>query len=151
MSKSICRLTPASGDEIAKIIREGHLLYPFAHGSKWLRAQIDSEFQVGFGWGLFLDNSLVCFAFFRDQDNIWELMNLACHPKEWKKGHSKFLLQSLMMKEMAGKSCWLEVHEENIPAIQLYTSLGFINVGRRECYYADGGAALLFSLNPGSP
>jgi ribosomal-protein-alanine N-acetyltransferase len=40
----------------------------------------------------------------------------------------------------------LEVRESNLAAIALYQSLGFVQVGRRASYYADGEAALLFSF-----
>jgi len=39
----------------------------------------------------------------------------------------------------------LEVAESNAPARALYDGLGFVGVGRREAYYADGAAALLMT------
>lgn len=41
---------------------------------------------------------------------------------------------------------WLEVSEENKPAIQLYLKAGFKKVGLRKQYYQDGSDAILMSL-----
>ncbi|WP_245903756.1 GNAT family N-acetyltransferase [Humitalea rosea] len=40
---------------------------------------------------------------------------------------------------------FLEVSAENRPAGGLYARLGFAEVGRRRCYYADGSDALVLS------
>jgi ribosomal-protein-alanine N-acetyltransferase len=45
---------------------------------------------------------------------------------------------------------FLEVNEDNVAAVSLYRSLGFVEVGRRKGYYADGsgpgGTALVLRL-----
>lgn len=41
---------------------------------------------------------------------------------------------------------FLEVHERNKSALQLYTHLGFQPVGERKNYYKDGASALVLSL-----
>jgi ribosomal-protein-alanine N-acetyltransferase len=41
----------------------------------------------------------------------------------------------------------IEVRESNLPAIKLYTKLGFIEKGKIKKYYGDGEAAILMYLN----
>lgn len=43
---------------------------------------------------------------------------------------------------------WLEVSDQNTPAIKLYSKAGFKNVGLRKKYYQDGSDAILMSLIP---
>ena len=49
------------------------------------------------------------------------------------------------------RSCFLEVDPDNAPAVSLYRSLGFAQVGARKGYYqrpgADAGAALVMRLD----
>jgi ribosomal protein S18 acetylase RimI-like enzyme len=40
---------------------------------------------------------------------------------------------------------YLEVRVDNAAAIRLYEKLGYRSIGRREDYYEDGAAALLFA------
>lgn len=48
--------------------------------------------------------------------------------------------------EKGVRSLTLEVRETNVPAIRLYTSFGFSNVGSRADYYGKGQNAILMSL-----
>lgn len=41
---------------------------------------------------------------------------------------------------------WLETHEKNLVARDLYIGLGFKQVGVRPAYYPDGGAAVLYEF-----
>lgn len=45
--------------------------------------------------------------------------------------------------------CLLEVKANNLPALHLYRSLGFKQVGLRRRFYADGGDAVLMLRQPG--
>ena len=45
------------------------------------------------------------------------------------------------------KTLSLEVKSQNIPALNLYTKLGFCEVSKRKNYYKDGDTAIVMFLN----
>jgi [ribosomal protein S18]-alanine N-acetyltransferase len=66
------------------------------------------------------------------------ILNLAVAP-EWRlSGLGRFLLR--LAKDLGGRrgarEAWLEVRAGNSPALALYRSLGFSEVGRRRGYYS---------------
>ena len=66
-----------------------------------------------------------------------DIMNVAVDPAYRRKGVAKNLLVSLE-RDLSAKevhSLTLEVRASNAPAITLYDSLGFVQVGRRPSYY----------------
>lgn len=79
-----------------------------------------------------------------------EILNLGVHPDFRRKGIGRALMQGLMLRcrEMDVKRGLLDVKESNAPAIGLYESLGFVQVGVRKNYYPDTREdALLYDLN----
>jgi len=82
-----------------------------------------------------------------------ELLRLAVHPRDHRRGHARILLETGLMevRKQSVERVLLEVREDNIPAITLYRNFGFQPIGRRPRYYRDGTAALIFSLDLGSP
>ena len=90
-----------------------------------------------------IENELAGFALYRVVAGEGELLNLAVHPSARRSGVGRALLLEMMP---LAKIWHLEVRESNLAAIALYQSLGFVQVGRRASYYADGEAALLFSF-----
>ena len=82
------------------------------------------------------------FALYRVVAGEGELLNLAVDPGLRRSGVGRTLLAALMPLA----PLWhLEVRAGNVAAIGLYRFLGLEQVGRRERYYGDGEAALLFS------
>jgi [ribosomal protein S18]-alanine N-acetyltransferase len=68
--------------------------------------------------------------------------NIAVHPDYRKHGYGRLIMKELM------RTAWnaaeitkmtLEVRVTNVPAIDLYTSMGFDVAGRRRAYYEDNG------------
>jgi ribosomal-protein-alanine N-acetyltransferase len=55
------------------------------------------------------------------------------------------LMRHLIDSKGQGRELWLEVHEVNVSAQNLYEKLGFRLSGRRPRYYKDGATALLYS------
>lgn len=89
-----------------------------------------------------VEGGLVGFALYRVIAGEGELLNLVVHPDIRRCGVGRRLL--LGIAPLA--DIWhLEVRESNHAAIALYASLGLAQSGRRERYYVDGEAALLFS------
>lgn len=64
-----------------------------------------------------------------------EILFLAVDPAHRRRGIAKMLLQSELARSRG--EWFLEVRESNLAAIQLYTSLGFRETGKRENYYPD--------------
>jgi ribosomal-protein-alanine N-acetyltransferase len=70
-----------------------------------------------------------------------EILSIAVAPPHRRHGLARRLLD-VHMRRLAIygiNSLFLEVDERNEPARRLYTGFGFVEVGRRESYYADAG------------
>jgi ribosomal-protein-alanine N-acetyltransferase len=67
------------------------------------------------------------------------ILNLAVHPRQRRRGLARRLLVTGMTqaRERGAQVAWLEVRPSNAPALSLYHSLGFQEVGRRPRYYDD--------------
>jgi len=85
------------------------------------------------------------FAMLRLTGDEAELLTIAVDPKRRGKGVGAALLRAafddLMMSPV--KKMFLEVDEQNLPAIKLYRRFGFAEIGKRKGYYPkpDGSAA----------
>lgn len=66
-----------------------------------------------------------------------EILTLAVHPDARRQGFAKQLIQSFIAAYSAEhlEKIFLEVMENNIPAIHLYRSLGFTIISKRVNYY----------------
>ncbi len=66
-----------------------------------------------------------------------DMMNLAVYPEYRRMGVAEHLISELIcrLKEIEVTCLTLEVRASNAPAINLYTKLGFFEVGRRPGYY----------------
>lgn len=79
----------------------------------------------------------IAILIYRDlEDSIKEVDFIAAKLGFKRQGAAQKLLSSL------SGELWLELKETNIEACSFYKKNGFIQVGRREAYYKDGGAAL---------
>ncbi len=70
------------------------------------------------------------------------LTSIAVRDDKRGKGIGKKLL-SYALSESKAASVYLEVSENNVPAISLYTSCGFRKTGERKKYYGDIGAVIM--------
>jgi ribosomal-protein-alanine N-acetyltransferase len=88
------------------------------------------------------DGAPLGFALFRTVADEAELLLLAVDPHHRQQGVGRNLLENFMDSARAegASQVHLEVRENN-PAIQMYSSAGFVAVGRRPQYYCgeDGG------------
>ena len=66
------------------------------------------------------------------------LMNLAVAPEWRRRGLGRFLLRLArdLGARRGAREAWLEVRAGNLPALALYLSQGFTEVGRRRGYYS---------------
>jgi ribosomal-protein-alanine N-acetyltransferase len=67
-----------------------------------------------------------------------EVLTLATHPEFRRQGLARAALKDLILGTASAQArrLFLEVAEDNLAARQLYTSLGFSQIGRRPGYYA---------------
>jgi ribosomal-protein-alanine N-acetyltransferase len=78
-----------------------------------------------------------------------ELLAIVVNPAVRRVGLGRALLAQLCAHaySLAARKIFLEVAEDNHPALALYTQQGFLPIGRRERYYAGGQAASVLALN----
>lgn len=142
-------------EQAAKLIET--LQLPPRAGFQWSMENFKAEWQHTEIRALLKSESellsLICFRALPDAD---EISIVATDPKFHGQGFAKKLLQEFF-KERAdamrlggvfSREIWLEVHEHNQAARNLYEKLGFRQVGSRPAYYADQGAAVLYTLEP---
>ena len=80
------------------------------------------------------------------------ITNIATHPGARRRGAARAVVQALLKQacERGLASLYLEVRPSNTPAIALYRSLGFEEVGRRKHFYRHPTEdALLMRAAPG--
>lgn len=130
----------ADEDELLKIIEP--LRGP---AFNWTTDSFLSEFQQAETWLLCQGSQIVAFACLRDVDPAWELSVLATRKEFQGQGAMEQLLSSLSNTHGQERELWLEVHENNLAARNLYQKLGFISQRTRLSYYSDGASAILFS------
>ncbi len=85
------------------------------------------------------------FAVIRSVLDESELLSIAVDPKWRGKGLGRALMQAVFADLMLSpaRRMFLEVDEQNMPAIRLYEKLGFARISTRKGYYPrpDGSAA----------
>ena len=97
------------------------------------------------GYQLQIKNEIVGFVVARVILDEIEIMNIATHKHYRRMGIAKKILQQMEKdaKQKQIKKILLEVNEKNIPAIQLYQKMGFVQVGKRPKYYNNIDTAIL--------
>ncbi len=78
----------------------------------------------------------------------FEILLLLTNPTKKRTGIMKNLLSEVVedLSVNLKEEIWLEVHESNLAARNLYKNCSFVEVGSRPKYYSDGGNAILCSF-----
>jgi [ribosomal protein S18]-alanine N-acetyltransferase len=112
--------------------------------SQWLPADYDNLFtekiiQQSCLLVTEIAGSVSGFLVARGLDGDWEIENILVAPGSRRRGLGTELMKGFLAKagKTAIKTVHLEVRESNLPAQQLYKTLGFTQVGRRKGYYSD--------------
>lgn len=125
-------------------------------GEAWSRAQLaDGLAAAGAHWwvpaGERPGSALTAYAAFQRAADEAELLRVAVIPRARRRGVGAVLvaagLERLRTEGVA--SCFLEVAEDNRPALALYRRLGFRPAGSRPSYYRRGADALLLRVDLG--
>ena len=77
-----------------------------------------------------------------------ELARVGIHPSLRGQGFGNQVTKALLevLRERAVKKVFLEVRESNLAAHKLYEKSGFVEVGQRLNYYADGETAIIMCV-----
>lgn len=112
----------------------------------WDSKKLKNEMSQAIGYG-FWDSSktLKAFSFFRDLGQAWELTCLATDFRMQRQGVTFEFLKQCFSALSYKPEIWLEVHEYNESARNLYIKMGFYPTGLRPKYYSDKSAAILMT------
>lgn len=96
-----------------------------------------------------LDNKIVGYLVGQIIFEMSDLYYVAVDPDYRAKGYGRLLVEKFVEDacKREGDTMSLEVRMSNQAAISLYEKCGFISVGTRTRYYADGEDALLMTRN----
>jgi len=147
----IQKVTISHAEEIFDILWRVYNEQPkgFPMGGSWTRSLLKTELEEGDGIGVFnASHYLKAFALYRSTHQALDISVLATCPTQRKQGLMTAVLSSLKSLIQKDQEIWVDVHAENHPAIRLYQSQGFQQLGLRQGYYRDGGDAFLFTWAP---
>ena len=139
------RLSRGSSEELDEAMTVMEAAFGDKYGEAWTRSQCAGILPMT-GVSLYLardENSekVVGFSLFRSVADESELLLIAVSPKRHREGIGSRLLDHFMdhARSNGVRRVHLEVRDGN-PAIEMYRSAGFIQIGRRRNYYhAPGG------------
>lgn len=99
------------------------------------------------GWpmvGLYQGDQLIGLMVYQIAGSQCSLLNVVVAQTQLGKGHGRYLVERLLkIAEDSGcDSVFLEVREDNIPAVSLYESLGFSVINTRPGYYEYQGKSV---------
>lgn len=118
----------------------------FAHG--WDRIDMERMLLDGHVSDVQVSQALIGevvtgFAISRVVAGEAELLTIALDPETRGRGLAKPLLagHAQSVRRAGGEALFLEVAEDNVPALALYRGMGFREIGRRKAYYPpiEGG------------
>ena len=112
-------------------------------GFNWGVEQLVDQLKVDQGSFLELNTKPVAFIIWKDLQSEAEIISLATSPKVRRQGLMNRLLQQTIAANGQISIWWLEVHAQNIEALNLYKKMGFEMVRERQRYYSDGSSALI--------
>ena len=144
---------PVSKDELLKLSR---LYEKIASATKssffnWNQLSALEEISKAENWIYWSLDAPLAFVTFRIYPDRLEISALGTDPEKRQKGHAKACLNQLKLCATAQRlPIWLEVHAENVAALDFYKCRGFVLVHRRKDYYADRGDALVMTWTDGS-
>jgi ribosomal-protein-alanine N-acetyltransferase len=118
----------------------------------WTKSQWDRIAGEKYFLAIGLENGkILTFALFLHSplEELVHLLKIVTLPTERKKHFARNLLKSISInfEELKIQRCFLEVNCENLPAINLYKSLGFKELNRIPRFYSNGSDAFTMELH----
>ena len=105
---------------------------------------LNSEFDYVYGY--YLDSKLVGFIHLNKMYENIDIVNIVVDPLHRNLGIAISLIESIEKNYPDCEHLFLEVREDNIPAINLYKKMSFLEINRRKNYY-DNADALVMERN----
>lgn len=111
----------------------------------WSEAQVKSSLEQHICLVLKVDELIIAHCMLSEVRDEVEVLIFTVS-KNWQgKGVGSCFLAAIL-EQYSSSVVYLEVRENNLPAINLYKKMGFIEQGRRKAYYRDTQeGALIFS------
>ena len=134
---SVIEIVPAGAWAIAQIgeIEKACFSHP------WSIAALEQELACPDAWMLcaLFDGEVAAYGSMRAALDEGSIGNIACLPRFRGRGAGGKILDGLVQAAQTNglSSIFLEVRPSNTPAIRLYQSRGFVEVGRRRGFYRD--------------
>lgn len=113
-----------------------------AWNEKMIRTHL--EFHAGYVWQ---ETDVKGYALICETPWEVEIFRIATLPTYQRQGVAKSILSNLF-SAFPTKDFFLEVKEQNTPALNLYKNSGFIILEIRKNYYPDGSTAILMTRKP---
>ena len=115
--------------------------FPFAE--RWSEAAIATQLALPGVFGFMAEPGGAILA--RVAADEAEILTLAVVPGARRRGLGRALLDDAQTEaaRRGAVSMFLEVAEDNLSARALYAAAGYTEIGRRRCYYPNGGDALV--------
>ena len=135
------------------LLQECHLhavsvLERLCFSSPWNESQFkDAMHSAHFHlYGYFDDDLLLAYLLVSQVDDYFEIINIATHPENRRKGYAYNLLDYFFkqhdetkIETIINTQTILEVRSKNIAAQELYKKFGFVQIHVRKNYYDDNG------------
>ncbi len=118
-----------------------HEIEKLSFPSPWSLNALKSEIKnpISHLWALKREDALSGYICFWMLDKEAQLLSLAVHPRERRKGFGHYLLKKMIETTVSEgvQIVWLEVRPSNLAAIGLYRKMSFEELCRRPRYYSD--------------
>lgn len=135
MMQSDIQIVPMRREHVAQVAELERICFSDPWPEEILARELDNPLSL---WLVAMQNTTVM-GYIGSQSVIdaADMMNLAVRPQLRRRGIGNRLVAALelMLLDKGVASLCLEVRASNVPAIGLYQSLGFVQVGRRPRYY----------------
>lgn len=134
MDESSLQISVMQTDDIAEVMRIEQASYVLP----WSEQIVRDCLKVGYhGLVLKQNDVMLAYVFVSCAAGEAHILNICVHPDHRRQGYAKALLhQSIATVIVKGAGViFLEVRESNHSAIELYESIGFVEIGRRADYY----------------
>ena len=131
-------ISPLSPADLPRILEIERAAYPTPWSEALFMEEFTNSLGISCGWRPErLEGYIFAWQIFEDL----HINNVAVDPAWRRRGITRRLLEEVMARARAngGEFISLEVREKNLPAQELYRSLGFKQVAVRKGYYSDTG------------
>ncbi len=134
-------------EELLQIYESAVETYAYPIGGSWGVEQFKREIDAKKIWGaLTHDLKLQAFLIFSQQVDDCDILLLAVAPEYRRQGVMSQFIKHFIGQNSSTQRFFVEVHEGNLGAQNLYNKLGFTVKGKRKDFYGHNQSAILLAL-----